>query len=202
MARDSAESKANLKTDLLFPLDEVYRAANLEIPDVEELGGAKMPQPYRSLLVHQGDMTPALEKFHGARIHLQVLNAWQREKPAFNKAGYLREVVLRLDASDRPVEYGAILIYLDHFSAAAQKEILEGRKPLGTVMREQHVIHLSRPRAYLSASADAHIARVLNAPPGATLYGRRNQLLTQDQKILADIVEILPLATDIENRQG
>nr|WP_285965331.1 hypothetical protein [Oscillatoria laete-virens] len=190
MARDSAESKTNLNIDLLYPLDEVYRAVGLLIPNVEEITGANMPEPYRSLLVHQGDMTPALEGFHGARIHLNVLNAWKRTAPQ----SYLREVVLKLDGSEQPVEYGAILIHLEQFSVGAQRDILEGRKPLGTVMREQNVVHLSRPRAYLQVDADAHIAEILNAAPGQTLCGRRNRLLTSEGGLLADIVEILPPA--------
>ncbi len=192
MARDAADSKTNLSVDLLYPLDEVYAAAGLLVPDVSEISGPSMPQPYRDLLVHQGDMTPALENFHGAKIHLRVQSAKITAGTQADPRKYLREVVLLLDGSETPVEYGAIIIHLNRFSADARREIVEGRRPLGTIMREHNVTHLSRPRAFLSVEADAHIANALNDSPGTVLYGRRNRLLTLDGHALADIVEILP----------
>jgi chorismate-pyruvate lyase len=203
MARDSAGGRTNIAADLLFPLDEVYAALKMPVPVVREIPGSEMPLPYRSLLVHQGDMTPALESFHGARIHLNVLSA--RE----TASGYLREVVLLTGGNNGsngnghgrecPVEYGAILIHLPLFNPGARREIVEGRRPLGTIMREQKVTHLSRPQAYLAAEADPHVANVLRAPAGATLYGRRNKLFTPDGGLLADIVEILPQESERKN---
>lgn len=201
MARDAADSKTNLSVDLLYPLDEVYAAAGLLVPDVSEIPGPEMPQPYRDLLVHQGDMTPALERFHNANIHLRVQSARITAGTESDPRKYLREVVLLLDGSNTPVEYGAIVIHLNRFSLEARKEVVEGRRPLGTIMREQNVTHLSRPRAFLSVEADAHIANALDAAPGTILYGRRNRLLTLDGHALADIVEILPQSPDASGRE-
>jgi len=201
MARDAADSKTNLMVDLLYPLDAVYAAAGLTVPDVSDLPGPEMPQPYRDLLVHQGDMTPALERFHKATIHLQVRSARINAGTPENPKTYLREVVLLLDGSETPVEYGAIIIHLNRFSPEARKEIVEGRRPLGTIMREQNVTHLSRPRAFLRIEADAHIANALNVAPGSILYGRRNRLLTLEGHALADIVEILPQSPDASGEE-
>src|SRR2546423_14144336 len=72
------------------PLDEFYARAGLRLPAIERIGGEEIPQPYRGLLVHEDDMTPTLEKYHGAEIHLRILGREQRED------FYFREVVLQL----------------------------------------------------------------------------------------------------------
>jgi len=39
---------------------------------------------------------------------------------------------------------------------------------------------------------DAHIQKVLGASDAPWLYGRRNQLFLADERVIAEIVEILP----------
>src|SRR6266481_2047240 len=86
---------------LVHPLDEFYAAAGLPLPPLDQIDGEAMPEPYKSLLVHQSDMTPTLEKFHGRSIHLQTLGRRRKHDT------YFREVVLRLDETNQPVEFGA-----------------------------------------------------------------------------------------------
>src|SRR5438552_105801 len=113
----------HLTMDLLFPLEDFYTRDGLMLPNVSPLPGEEVPEPYRQLLVHNGDMTPTLEAFHGERIHLRVISR-QLDGDTLR-----REVVLTLDDSDRPVEFGAILIHLQHFPPAAREAILEGKIP-------------------------------------------------------------------------
>ena len=42
--------------DLLFPLDLFYRSAGAELPHLRLVPGEDVPEPYRSLLVHQRDL--------------------------------------------------------------------------------------------------------------------------------------------------
>lgn len=171
---------------LLYPLDEFYRQDGRPLPPVERVRGDEVPEPYHHLLVHDRDMTPTLEAFHGGRIHLRLLGRRV-------EAGALwREVVLTLDRSERPVEFGAIVIYLDRFPPAAREAILEGHTPLGTILAQHRIAHDSAPRAFVRVRADGLISAALAAEEGATLYGRRNVLATPDGEILADILEILP----------
>ena len=72
----------------LDPLAEAYSRRGLRLPAIERVEGSVIPQPYRDLLVHDRDMTPTLEAFHGELIHLRVMS---RDAPS----GILfREVVL------------------------------------------------------------------------------------------------------------
>jgi chorismate-pyruvate lyase len=170
---------------LLFPLDAICAAAQKKLPEIAQITGESMPQPCRSLLVHQSDMTPALEKFYGQPIHLRLLQAFRHNQ------FYLREVVLLLDGGNQAVEYGAIAINLDCFSAPAQAEVLAGKRPLGTILREQNIFHASLPRAYLQVAPDPAISSALQLAAPTTLYGRRNRLTVGDGAALAEIVEVL-----------
>ncbi|MEY4198814.1 MAG: hypothetical protein RLZZ265_554 [Verrucomicrobiota bacterium] len=173
---------------IAYPLDDFYAQAGRALPPIEAVDGNSVPEPYKSLLVHQDDMTPTLEKFHGERIHLAVLSRQQRDD------FYFREVVLLLDKTDKPVEFGAIKINLALFPAAARKEILEERRPLGTLLADYTITHTSRPKAYLRIHSDDFINASLKLDRSQWLFGRRNTLWNPEQRPLAEIVEILPPA--------
>jgi hypothetical protein len=169
-----------------YPLDEFYLQAGLPPPDIEQIDAAAMPEPYRSLLVHNDDMTPTLERFLGGALHLDVLSRSHRGD------AYFREVLLRLQTTHRPVEFGAIKINLPLFPAAARHAILEEHWPLGHILGEFRVRHTCRPKAFLRVQADALIRGALALTTSATLYGRRNTLLAPQQAPLAEVIEILP----------
>ncbi len=172
----------------VYPLDEFYARSGLVLPKVERITGEEVPEPYRALLVHQNDMTPTLEGFHNSSIHLQILNSEQRGD------FYFREVVLRLDESELPVEFGANKIGLWLFAPKARQLILEERLPLGRILQECNVEHSTRPKAFFRVVSDEFISRMLKIGAGTTLYGRKATILDLQQRPLSEIVEILPLA--------
>ena len=174
---------------LAHPLDEFYALANQPLPPLSQVDGEAVPEPYRTLLVHKNDMTPTLEAFHRCSVHLDVLGRRRKED------AYFREVILRLDGTNKPVEFGAIKINLELFTPAAREQILHERLPLGHILHEYKIPHSSRPRAYLRLAADKLISQVLELNGAQVLYGRRNTLYDAQQRPLAEIVEILPVAT-------
>jgi chorismate-pyruvate lyase len=171
---------------LVHPLDEFYAQMGLALPPLQQVDGEAVPRPYKQLLVHHDDMTPTLEKYHGREIHLRLLGRRRKGN------GYFREVVLLLDGTDQPVEFGAIKIYLDRFGAEAQRQILEEQRPLGRILQECGVKHSSRPKAFLRLASDHFINDALQLTGANVLYGRRNTLFAPQERPLAEIVEILP----------
>ncbi len=170
----------------LDPLAEAYSRRGLRLPAIERVEGSVIPQPYRDLLVHDRDMTPTLEAFHGELIHLRVMS---RDAPS----GILfREVVLVTTASAKPVEFGAIRIRLDGFGASAREMIREGLLPLGTILKRENVPHLSDPQRYLRVEPDQVVAQALELDGREPLYGRHNLISGEDGRVLAEMVEILP----------
>ena len=73
-----------------------------------------------------------------------------------------------------------------------QRLITKAQLPLGFILNDQKVPHRSRPLGFFRMRPDAHIQKVLGASDAPWLYGRRNQLLLADERVIAEIVEILP----------
>lgn len=184
----TADNPTEPQLSLVHPLDEFYAVAGQSLPPLVAVDGAAVPEPYRTLLVHLNDMTPTLESFYRSRVHLDVLGRRRKDD------SYFREVILRLDTNNAPVEFGAIKINLALFSSEARDQILHERLPLGRILHEYKIKHTSRPRAYLRLASDKLINSVLELFGAQVLYGRRNTLYDPQQRPLAEIVEILPLA--------
>lgn len=147
---------------------------------------SEVTEPAQGLLVHDSDMTSALERFHDDRISLEVLQAKQEE------GYYFREVVLRAAGSGLPVEYGLIEIELSAFENPLRAAIVEGEQPLGGLLNEAGLAYRSAPLGFFRVPA-ADLEKVFSETPGGTiLYGRYNQLIAADGTRLARIIEILP----------
>ena len=171
---------------IAYPLDDFYARAHLTLPPIKQLRGEDVPEPYRTLLVHQDDMTPTLEAFHGQTIHIRVIHSETRE------IYYFREVVLLLDETGEPVEFGAIKINLSLFPTQARKLVLEEHEPLGHILKSRGIAHTSRPKAFFEIKSDSLINKALSIQAPRILYGRRNTLSDSHQRPLAEIVEIIP----------
>ena len=176
---------------LLYPLSEFYEEAGLSLPQVEEIDASRLPEPYKSLLAHENDMTPTLERFHHESIRLRMLKHHHRGDV------FSRQVVLLLIGNQKVVEFGAIRIYLRSFSPKAQRLIVEGQRPLGNILASERIAHTSHPRAYVRVTADEIIGQALQAERSQSLYERRNVLLNSEQETLAEILEILPVASQV-----
>jgi chorismate-pyruvate lyase len=169
-----------------YPLDDFYAVRRLPLPVMEQIEPDQVPEPYRSLLVHDSDMTTRLEAFHKSKIHIRALARNPRGR------AYFREVVLELDGSRRPVEFGATKVNLDLFPANAHEEIRREERPLGGILRDFNIAFSSRPGAFFRVTADSFIGGALGLSDAPLLFGRRNTLLDDRQRAMAEIVEILP----------
>ena len=141
--------------NLLYPLNEFYERSGQPLPLVTRLAGEDIPEQYRSLLVHERDMTRTLENAHGQSIHLRVL------RRSVDNGVLSREVVLVLEDDVTSVELGSIKIYLEQFPDRARRLLLECHQPLGTILHTQSIAYESHPAAYFQVSADAMIREAL-----------------------------------------
>jgi chorismate-pyruvate lyase len=167
------------------PLTAFYDEATMEMPQPWVIDGDTIPEPYKTLLVNNGDMTPTLEKFHKAKLHLKVLGRSQIGH------AYRRQVLL-LDPEKRPVEFGAIRIHLDVLLPEVQRQVLAGFRPLGGVLIEHSVKHTSKPSVYFAITGDDLINNALGIKHPCTLYGRCNTLTAENGQVIAEVVEVLP----------
>ncbi len=171
---------------LVHPLDDFYARSGLILPPLDSVDGEAVPEPYKKLLVHDRDMTSTLEAHYGRRIQLQLIG---RQIAGHD---YYREVLLVLDGTARPVEFGAIHIHLQRFPDPVRPLILEERLPLGRILNDHGIPYVSQPMAYLRIASDRTIDQLLKLRGAHILYGRRNTLSNPAGEVLAEIVEILP----------
>jgi len=176
------------------PLDEFYAQAGQSLPPLTQVEGEAVPEPHKTLLVHRNDMTPTLKKFFHRDIHLRVLG---RRRIGND---YFREVVLLLDGTDQPVEFGAIKINLDLVAAHVREQILAEQRPLGHILEENKIPHGIRPSAFLRLASDLFINDALKLTGAQVLFGRHNTLVDSQERPFAEIVEILPPIKQREER--
>jgi chorismate-pyruvate lyase len=170
---------------LLYPLTLFRQRDKRPLPVIEPIDGERMPEPYRSLLVHNGDMTTRLEDFHDASLRLRALHV--EEAPH----AYRREVLLCTRDADLAVEYGAIEICLDVFTEPLRSEIVEAHLPLGGLLNAYGIEYRSEPRAFFRVLPDLTLCRHFGVEAAAGFYGRSNRLLTAGGAVFARIVEVL-----------
>jgi hypothetical protein len=171
---------------ILYPLDFVYGRAGVAPPTVKRIAPQDIPEPYRSLLVHESDMTFTLERHFGGRVTLRPLST-------FTVGGsYYRRVLLAQEYSGRPVEMGAIRMKLDVFSPRIRALIHANEVPLGRILRDGGVDFKSVAKVFLEITPNPEMMGVFWMREARTLYGRQTEVLHHGAKI-GDIVEVLPL---------
>jgi chorismate-pyruvate lyase len=170
---------------LLDPLSVFYRQSGAQLPALREIEGDAMPEPYRTLLVHDNDMTPTLEAHTGGRIHLKLLQV-RRSAMTLH-----REVIL-MSTGEHPVEFGAIRIHLDRFGPEPRRLITEGCIPLGRILDDFAIAHVNRPNGFFQIASDTVMAEAFEVDTPTMLYGRHNVLADERGRPLAEVVEILP----------
>ena len=147
-----------------------------------------MPEPDKSLLAHNRDMTSTLTRFHKDELKLDVLDR------RLHDDHLARHIVLRTVGDHRPVEYGAIRIRLDGLDDVVRAKILDGKQPLGGILHEHQIGFASCPGGFFKIRPTDLIADVLELSDSDWLYGRCNCLSAEDGANIAEVVEILPPA--------
>jgi chorismate-pyruvate lyase len=180
------EASTAVRAEAFDPLSVFYAWNHRPIPRFDLLEPDAVPQPYRELLVHNRDMTPRLEAFHGARVHIEPIHV------LYENQAYTREVILRLDGSAWPVEYGAVRIHLSRLPEEVSEEVRVARRPLGTILGEAGLPRVSRPVRYLRVHPDETIRGTLHIGKADVVYARQNRILNADGDPLAEVLEIVP----------
>jgi hypothetical protein len=179
-------SAATSQGGILYPLDIVYTWAGVALPKAKAISAYDVPLPYRSLLVHESDMTLALEQHFGGRMALRVLSTFQRNE------WYFRRVLLVQEYSGRPVEMGAIRMNLNVFTKRTRTHILRNEVPLGRLLRDHRFDFKSQAKVFMAVTPNSEMMGVFWMREQRTLYARKTEVVSKGHKI-GDIVEVLPL---------
>jgi chorismate-pyruvate lyase len=135
--------------------------ASLFYRDTGELGSFvevladSMPSPYRELLAHHEHMTVSVERRHGCKVDVQVLQTLR------DGDFYSRKIVLHLQEGGKTVLFGVPRINLRLMGEDVRREILSEQIPLGRVLIDHNVMR------------EVQLASLYRVMPGpAETYGR------------------------------
>jgi hypothetical protein len=168
-------------------LAEFYPQLDEELPlDAMLIPPHDVPEPQRTLLVHQGDMTSTLAKYHRDEI---VLRELERH---LSGRRLTRHIVLQSHRAGRPVEYGASRIHLAVLGEQVCRMVLAGHEPLGGILNTHGVKYTSCPGGFYRVRANELMQRTLQLDQPQWLYGRCNCLRDLTGQTIAEVVEILP----------
>lgn len=180
------DDATNISPDVLYPLSFMRASLNLPSLTYEKIEPVDMPEPFRSLLVHEGDMTSRLEAYHECPIKVQRLRSSNNGKL------YLREVLLQAEEAEKPTEYGAIEIDLGSLPEEVREVVLKASQPLGGILNDHRIPFSSAPRAFLKVVPDGPIVEAFGSVEADYLFGRSNVISDYNRRTIAQIVEILP----------
>ncbi len=172
--------------DNLDPLSELYQLIGREKADLTFLSADDMPEPEKSLLVHDDDMTGTLRRFFKDDIVVEALRVESRH------GQYFREVILWTRDGRKRVTYGAIQIKLELLPLEMQKEILKGEKPFGGLLQDYEIGYRSAPCGFFCLEADNSLIEGLALQEPENVFGRVNQIFDKQGQLLVNVVEILP----------
>ena len=149
------------------------------------MAAADLAEPYRRLLVHTRDMTSVLQDFHSQKIHLENVDLVRETDHVLRRVALFGE-------DGRPVEFGAIDIWLPPFTDQAQRDILACHMPFGAILNRYEIGYTSSPRSFFEIESIGFIGEALALESPARLYGRTNVLRSEHGQVMARVVEILP----------
>ena len=151
----------------------------------ELVPGADVPEPYKSLLVHEHHMTVTVEAHHGSRVNVVVLERW------YGEPFYARKILLELQSDGRVVQFGIARVNLDMTSREVRQAIVAARTPLGRVLIEHDVLRRIEPVAFLKVRPNAgQLAWFGEGVRAEVLYGRLARILC-DGKPAIEVLEIV-----------
>ena len=173
----------------LYPLSAFCVNDGIELPPYRVIDADKLPEPYRHLLVHTRDMTSVLQEYHSQNIHLEHVDI-------VREGDHLMRRVALLGEGGRPVEFGAIDIWLPCFTDEVQKDILDCHTPFGAILNDNEIPYTSSPKRFFEIDSNGFIGEALKLESPTRLYGRTNVLRSENKQTMARVVEILPPALE------
>lgn len=135
---------------------------------------ASVPHPFDRLLVHHDHMTTALERFHGLRTRLEVLETLHHGE------GYSRKILLTAGDTGHVIEVGVARINLKYTPGEVKTEILKREAPLGDILIRHEVMRRIEPRWYFRFDGPSSLITAFDRPLSGPVYGRVGVIYCDD----------------------
>jgi hypothetical protein len=150
---------------------------------VEHVPSSTVPEPYKSLLVHEHHMTVTMEQHHNCTVDVEVL------AELLEGESYAREIILRNHATRQVVQYGLIRFDFQYVTKSVKDQILAKQTPLGRVLILHNVLRHIDLGAILELKTGPRLTDIFECPPGSKTYGRLATIFCNN-KPAVDLLEI------------
>lgn len=173
--------------DELKKLTDLFPSEQPLITKAEHVASALVPEPYKTLLVHESHMTVTMENYHNSSVDVRIL-ARSHEGDI-----YSRKIVLVKSGTDQVVQFGIVRFDFQYVTDVVRDEILAGELPLGRVLINHNVLRHIDLGAVLRITAGPELAKLFPMEPGGVTYGRLATIFCNQQPAV-DLLEIsIPL---------
>lgn len=148
--------------------DSVARAADLvglfvapssDFGTIAPIAATGVPEPFRSLLDHDGHMTEAMERHHRSPVFLRVVA--ESRGPGDS---YAREILLT-GADGRVVQHGIVRLDLAAVDPVTAARIRAGDAPLGRILVEAGVLRRVGDVALVAVAPGPHLEALIGPRP-------------------------------------
>lgn len=154
------------------------------LPRIEVVSAAAIPQPYRTLLVHNGHMTETLECHYGAEVDVHPYDVHQ------NGSMYGRKLDLTVRSTGDVVMTGVMLFNLSFVEPNVRDEILGARTPLGRILVRHNVLREVTTETYLKVAGNDPLVARFGLPAPKDAYGRLATIFCNGRPAV-DLLEIV-----------
>ena len=155
-----------------------------EVPLARAIDAAAVPAPYRSLLVHSGHMTEALERHYGGALSVHPYRI-RREGDIYG-----RRIDLTAAGLDAPVMTGIMIFNLALVGATVRDEIVQAASPLGEILIRHRILRRVKPDAFLKFDPRDPLVARFGRPAPRPAYGRL-ATIDCDGRPAVDLLEIV-----------
>lgn len=158
------------------------------VPTYQSVAPDQMPEPFRSLLVHDRHMTIAMEDFHQCKITVRVLQRRQFD------GWYARQILLEKVGSAEVVQGGIVRIHLYMLDAPVQAAILKEDTPLGHVLINNNVMRHIHVTSFLRLEPGPALAAWPGFDSMSPAWGRLGIIYCNHQPAI-ELFELVPGST-------
>ena len=143
-----------------------------------------IPEPARSLLVHNDHMTATLGRHYAEPVALTVLDH------RHSGDDYRRKIILTV-GDGRTVEVGVVRLNLKYVSQDVRAAIVERRTPLGDILGKHGVLTRVEAKWFLRFPPTTPVVECFTPRPTGDVYGRLG-LIYCDGEPAVELLEIVP----------
>ncbi|HVJ81966.1 MAG TPA: hypothetical protein VNC50_12935 [Planctomycetia bacterium] len=153
------------------------------LPKSRGVAGASMPEPYRTLLVHNQHMTVTLEEHHKSPLKVVPYRVQRTGDVYGRKLDLLR-------GDGKTVMTGIMLVNFSFCDEEVRDEILSEKKPLGRILIEHGVLREVAAAAFVEIAADDPLVARFKLPAPRPAYGRLAEILCNGKPAI-DLLEVV-----------